>query len=383
MKPVTYKEYDKYYRLARNPFRLLTSKKLNFTGDPLPEVTSPMFVLCNHNTDFDFMILMGMSRNPLEFVATETMLRMGKIQNYLAKRFNLILHDKGSKGAATIKQIVTRIKDGRNVVLFPEGNRSFDGKSGEISPAIAKIVKMTEATLVVYKLEGGYLTTPRWGRKIRKGKMTGKLMSVISPEEVRKMPVKELQTLIEKDLFTDAYEEQKTGQVAFKSKVRAEYLETLLFSCPKCRKIGTLKSKKNILSCNCGYKAKLDEYGYLFENENKKLSITGAVEDQKKYLNEIVAGSGDKSIWSDNVYASKLTNEETIEKNIETTITAFKDAITIGSDRFTRESITSIDIVQRNRLIIHVKGCDHRYEFTGDITFNAFKYRLWHGISFA
>ena len=59
--------------LLRPAMRLL----LRFRGERIPDPGGPVFVLCNHNTDLD-CILVGLSaRRQIYFVATETIVRMG------------------------------------------------------------------------------------------------------------------------------------------------------------------------------------------------------------------------------------------------------------------------------------------------------------------
>ena len=383
MEKSDYLSYDRYYDVITNVITPVITKMLAFSGEDMPEPPGPVFILCNHNTDFDFLLLTSVCSGRLDFVATETMLRMGFVSRLAAEKFKPILHDKGSKGTGTIKQIIKRIRDRRNVVLFPEGDRSFDGSPGEISPAISKIVKMTGCSLVVYRLRGGYLTTPRWGRGIRKGSMKGEVSAALSPEEIAVMPAKELQKLIEAALATDAYIDQKENPVTFRSRVKAEYLESLLCICPECKKVGTLKSAGNRISCSCGFHLTMDEYGYLVHVTGKKLSVTEAFDDQKKLLEEAVNSCAQERIWSDSVNVVKLAENHSIIAKEKASLKAFKDSLMIGDEPVPKRQIASIDIVQRNRLIIHVKNSTFRYEITADKRFNAVKYRIWYEISFA
>ena len=234
---------------------------------------------------------------------------------------------------------------------------------------------------MVYRLNGGYFTTPRWGREIRKGRMSGKVAAIVTPEELSAMSAQDIQSLIKNGLMTDAYEEQKENPVLFKSNVRAEYLESLLFICPKCQKTGTLTSKKDELTCSCGYRLTMDEYGYLCDEYNKKHTITELFDDQKMYLTKIKDNTLDRSIWSDNVQLIKLKRDHSIVSKESVIISAFKDHLMINNEKLPIDHIVSIDIVQRNRLIIHINNSDVRYEFTGENAFNAVKYRIWFQIS--
>ena len=369
--------YDKFYRTGRKIFAAFAAAKLNFKGEKIPIGIGPRFILCNHNTDYDFLLLANVSTEPMDYVATEAMLRMGPVPRLAADKLKVILHDKGSTGIGTLKEITGRIKKGRSVALFPEGNRSFDGRTGEVSSAIGKIAKMTGATIVLYRITGGYLTTPRWGHNIRRGRMSGSVVRILTTEELSGMSAKELQKVIEEGLYTDAYEEQKKDPIAFKSSKRAEYLETLLFTCPLCKKTGTLSSKGNRLSCGCGFEMTLDEYGYLTGREGRSFSVTEAFEEQKRLLADMLQGSLKESLWQDDVTLIKLGSDHSVLEEKSCSLTAYTEYLMIGDRRLERSDISSVDIVQRNRLSIHESGADWHYEFTGSRTYNAVKYLAW------
>lgn len=375
--------YDRFYKIVRATIARIIARRFNFSGETLPQGLGPRFILCNHNTDADFLFLVSVSEEPMDFVATEAMMRIGPLARWAAKAFKPILHDKGSKGVSTLKSITERIRAGRSVMLFPEGNRSFDGKTGEISDAIGKIAKMTGATLVIYRLTGGYLTNPRWGKGIRKGKMEGYIARTVTPEELKKMPASEILEVVREGIFTDAYKEQERERVRFEYSDRAMYLETLLFCCPCCKKIGTMHSRKDKLICSCGYKLSLDEYGYLSDEKNEPFSITDACNRQKKLLEELLEDKEKEILWQDEVTVSKVTYDHKILDSKKSTLLACHDHLMIGEECLEKTAISSVDIVQRNRLSIHEKSRSEHYEITGADTFNAVKYLLWYQKSYS
>lgn len=378
-----YRFYNRMYWLVSHLVCPILAIKYRFSGEKIPSGVGPRFILCNHNTDFDFLFLTYKSKEPIDFVVTESILRMGPIARWAGVNLRPILHDKGSKGVSTLKDITGRIKEGRSVLLFPEGNRSFDGRTGEVSTAIGKIAAMTGATIVIYKLTGGYFTTPRWGRGVRKGKITGSVVRTITPEELKSMTKADIQKAIEEGIYTDAYAEQEACKIRFKSPNRAEYLETLLFRCPSCKKIGTLTSSKNMISCSCGYSFTLDEFGYLWNENNESMSITEAFEEQKKSLCEALKENEETLLWQDEVELLKLNADHCVLEERKATLMAYPDHIMVG-DRLIRHSeISSVDVVQRNRLSIHENKALEHYEFHGEETFNAVKYLIWFERSFA
>ena len=173
--------------LLRPVMRLL----LRYRGEPIPDPGGPVFVLSNHNTDLDCILLGLSARRLMYFVATETVVRMGFLGKLVKRYFDPILHRKGVQGAATVRAILSRIRDGFSVVLFPEGNRSFNGQTCPIPPATGKLARMCGATLVTYRLTGGYFSSPRWGRGLRRGRLEGRVAGVYSPEALKAMGIGE------------------------------------------------------------------------------------------------------------------------------------------------------------------------------------------------
>ena len=121
-------------------------------------------------------------------------------------------------------------------------------------PATAKLLRMAGVPVVTYKLTGTYLSEPRWAKTKRRGKISGRVVRVYSPEEIKKMSLDELNALMVNDLHEDAYVTQAEQKIRYKGARLAEGLEEALFICPKCGKTGSLNSKDNRFWCDCGYR---------------------------------------------------------------------------------------------------------------------------------
>ena len=150
----------------------------NYRFEPIKDVEGPMIVVANHNCDLD-PVMVGLACPHMYFVASEHIFRRPAIAWLLEVFLSPIARRKGSVDASTVMEIRSRIKAGHNIAIFPEGNRSLDGRTGVIHPTTGKLIKAFGATLVTYHLEGGFFTTPRWGFGIRKGKMTGRPIGII------------------------------------------------------------------------------------------------------------------------------------------------------------------------------------------------------------
>jgi hypothetical protein len=201
------------------------------------------------------------------YVATDQLFRMGLKSKLLMYFFSPVVRAKTTHETQTVIAIFRRLKDNCNICIFTEGMTSFDGETYEIQHSIGKLVKRAGVTLITYRLTGAYFTFPRWARFIRKGKMEGNVVQIYSPEKIASMTEEEIYETIKKDISVSAYGEQEKNPVVYRGKNRAEYLETVLYCCPKCRQFGTLTSRDDLLSCTCGFQVRFNELNY-FEIPN-------------------------------------------------------------------------------------------------------------------
>lgn len=370
----------KRHRLA---FQLLipvisvfVKKKFNYEYDDLEDIEGPYLLLVNHNLELD-PALVGVAVNKqLYFVASEHILRKGLGTWFLMTFFKPIIHMKGRQGMQTVREMLKTLKEGHSVCLFPEGNRSFNGITGEIIPSIGKVALSSGAKLVTYRIEGGYLTQPRWSLSLRKGKLKGRLVHVYSNEDLKKMSGARISEAICQDLYEDAYETQKRERVAFKGKNLALGLESTIFHCPDCRKIGTLHSKGNRFYCDCGFDAVYDVYGEVTDQQGKCYTVTDLDRLQQHRLQELlntVVGN-EEPLFTDKVTLYEIDSEHNFVATKEGTLTAYTDRLICCGETFPYDEMQGMAIYSRNAMIIHINGHKGHYEIKADESFCALKY---------
>ena len=260
---------------------------------------TPSIIICNHNTDMDpALVVIGFSGH-LYFVASEHAFRKGILSKFLVFVFGPIPINKVRTDSFTLREIIHRIKSGCSVCIFAEGNRSFNGVTGSIPPATAKLVKMSGASLITYRLEGGYLTTPRWAKKKRKGRITGRVVGRYSASDLLPKTPEEILGIIQNDIHENAFERQKENPVRYRGKDLAEYIETVLYLCPGCKKLGTIHSKGGSFSCGCGLSAEYTETGILKGKDLPFSTIAEWDEWQTAELAHVVNSAGDGPICGD------------------------------------------------------------------------------------
>ena len=266
-----YKRHKRLWKIIRAIAIPILRTMYKYSCEVYKDLKGPYLVLANHNTDLDPGLVALSFPQQMYFVASEHVYRAGFASKVLRYVFEPIAKRKGTSDTVTVMKSIRALREGKNVCLFPEGQKSFNGRTGEIHLATGKLVKASKASLITYKLEGGYFTTPRWGYGIRKGKMHGSIVNIYDPETLEKLSAEEITDIIIKDLYEDAYEKQKENPIAYKGKNLAKGLEHSLCVCQSCKKLDTLSSIKNEVFCKeCGFTTTLDKYGYFAENSKFK-----------------------------------------------------------------------------------------------------------------
>lgn len=311
----------------------------------------PTLVISNHVTNYDpLLVSVCFPKDHMHFVASEHLFRMGFVTKFLRYVFDPIPRRKGTSGADTAMACMRKLRDGRSVCLFAEGECTWDGVTNDIFPATGRLARMSGATLVTFRLEGGYMTAPRWGKGIRKGKMVGRVVGVYSPEELKAMDKDAITGLIQRDIFEDTWANQAENPIRYRHRRRAENLQTVLYGCPHCRQIGTLSSKGKYLSCTCGAKWEYTELGTFapaapFENMRQwdawqKELLTGKLEEKSLVLKD------------PNVTMFEVLEDHRQKQIAQGDLTLENDILCCGGERIALKDIDDMALVQSRTMLI-------------------------------
>lgn len=371
--------HRRHVRFVRFIHPLITpiiKRKFNYTYDDCSNIDGPYLVLCNHNLNIDPIFLNIATKNQVYFVASEHLTRAGFATKLLNYFFRPIFHKKGTTGVKTLSEMLKALKKGYNVAMFPEGNRSFNGLTGGFSDAIAKVAKKCGAKVITYKIEGGYLTQPRWSVTLRKGKLHGKLVHVYTPEELGGMTEEEIYESLQKDLFEDAYATQAKEQVLFKGKDLALGMEATVFMCPKCKAVGSLKTEDNRVECTCCHaKAVYSELGNVDFEDNTSYTLTQLDTLQKDGLRELCEKAKDEDVLFEDMVTLYEIGEDHQQKSVkETKLTAFKDHVFIEGRNLYPKDFVGMGLVLRNTIETYLNEDKTQYEIKGPQSFSALKY---------
>ena len=104
--------------LTRHPTTIIN--KENFTGESA-------IVCCNHYTSSDVLVIAAkLMKKDLNVLAKAELFK-GKVSSWFLTKVGAIKVNRGNPEVSVHKEILRRLKSGRQILIFPEGTRNREG----------------------------------------------------------------------------------------------------------------------------------------------------------------------------------------------------------------------------------------------------------------
>lgn len=369
-----YKRHKFFWKVLRPITTLFVKMKFGYTYKKAEGLPDKYIVLSNHTTDYDPLFVAASFENQMYYVASEHVARWGylsKLLNYLVAP---IVRYKGTTATITVMEMLRKIKDGANVCMFAEGARSWDGMTDQFLPSTGKVVKTAKCGLVTYRIEGGYFASPRWSSNLRRGRVHGTPVNVYTKEQLAEMTPAQINEVIARDLYEDAYQRQIANPTPYKGKNIAEGMENLLFICPKCGAMDSFHSEGDKVSCAaCDLQFRYTEYGMLEGAPFK--TVYEFVNWQKEEARNLVVNH--EAIKAPKGSLKTVVNhvEEVID---EGTISMDADKITVGNTVIPMEQVLDFNMHGKRGLVFSTK--ETYYELKPEKGTCAYKFHLYYDL---
>jgi len=136
--------------------------KLSAKGmEKLPQ--APFIIASNHQSYFDGLFIASFLKNRINketyFFAKAKHLQKGWLK-FLAKKNNVIVVDIDRDLKQSIQQLSAVLKNGKNIIIFPEGTRTRDGKVGTFKKTFSILSKELNVPVVPVAINGAYDALP-------------------------------------------------------------------------------------------------------------------------------------------------------------------------------------------------------------------------------
>lgn len=269
-----------FFQLLANFSFYFFVKIFNITAkvpEDVKELRGAYLLLSNHVGYWDPFIISYFLKKKPHFVVSDATLR-DPIIRFLLKNFGVISKKKNIKDAKVIRQIIEYVQHNEAIGLFPEGTRTWTGNSLTIEPATSKLIKILNIPVVTANMKGMFLSNPRWAYNIRKARVQIDFKLMANSDKIKDLSLKRIDKLIVKHLQHNEMEYQEKEKIIIRSNKRAEFLNHVIFHCPKCNSFNGFLAKNNNLNCkNCELNIFVNPYGF-FESNNFQLPYTNILQ---------------------------------------------------------------------------------------------------------
>lgn len=105
-------------------------------------------------------------------------------KKWVANHSNIIIIDLNKNIKESLKVLAKVLKEGNNVVIFPEGARTRDGEIQDFKKSFAILSKELEVPVVVFGIDGAYNIMTPGSSEIKKGEFSVEILEVIEPKNL-------------------------------------------------------------------------------------------------------------------------------------------------------------------------------------------------------
>ena len=130
----------------------------------------PVLVASNHQSYLDPPLIGNLYQDQMIYLARKTLFR--GFGAWLYPKWDAIPVDQERPDMASLKTIIRRLREGRRVLVFPEGARTLDGRLGEAAPGIGLIAAKSGAVIQPVRISGAREALPRGSARVRLARIT-------------------------------------------------------------------------------------------------------------------------------------------------------------------------------------------------------------------
>lgn len=151
--------------LFKNTSRYFFKLYFRLKGEGTENIPTGPFILApNHQSFFDGLFVSVFLKNQVMkdtyFYAKEKHVK-NKLVRTFANKNNVIVMDINRDLKESLQKLAEVLRKGKNIMIFPEGTRSLDGKLGEFKKAFAILSRELNVPIVPVSIKGAYKALPK------------------------------------------------------------------------------------------------------------------------------------------------------------------------------------------------------------------------------
>ena len=151
-----------WYRLCRACFQVLAAAlwRVEVFNRHYEPPRGPALYISNHQSFLDPPLMSLALRRPMNFMARESLFRHRPFARFITS-LNAFPVKRASADTAALKEALRRLRRGEQLVVFPEGTRTADGRIGPFLPGVALLARRAAEWVVPVLIEGAFEAWPR------------------------------------------------------------------------------------------------------------------------------------------------------------------------------------------------------------------------------
>jgi 1-acyl-sn-glycerol-3-phosphate acyltransferase len=126
----------------------------------------PVILASNHESYLDPPLVGSVSDRAIFFLARKTLFA-GPFFGWLLPKLNVIPVDQEGNDRSALKALIRILKAGEGTLIFPEGERTLDGRLRPALPGLGFVIAKTLAPVVPVRIFGAREALPRGSRRVR------------------------------------------------------------------------------------------------------------------------------------------------------------------------------------------------------------------------
>jgi 1-acyl-sn-glycerol-3-phosphate acyltransferase len=214
-----------FYRAVRALARLVgvTCFDLRCVGRQHLHFDGPALLLSTHQSTLDPVLIGLLTDEEMAYLARKTLFNSFLFAKVI-KALNAIEIDREGGGLAGLKETLRRLKQGKKVLIFPEGTRTSTGVPAPLKPGFISLARRGSIPLVPIAVTGAFQALQRGSRWPRYAPLCVVVSEPIPPQLVSQLDDEELLAEIQRRL--QACHQQAIQETEFAVGVRLKGVAT-------------------------------------------------------------------------------------------------------------------------------------------------------------
>lgn len=142
--------YQIFYFLSWLVFKFFF--RLEIKGEKIPS-DGGIIVAANHNSYLDSTVVGLCSRRTVSFLAKEELFEV-PVLRWIIRRLTTVPVKRGEPDLKSIKEIISLLKEGRQIGIFPQGTRKITGAQPSLYRGVGMIAQRSGAPVYPISIKG-------------------------------------------------------------------------------------------------------------------------------------------------------------------------------------------------------------------------------------